>query len=419
MSRRQLSALFLCNLVVWTGGSGLSPLLPVYAARMGASAIFTGCYMASAYLTLVLGTLSAGWLSSALRRRKTLLIIAGMAGIPAIWMMGRATSVHGLAALTASVWFLGGMEAALLSTLAGLFAEEAERGKVFGILGMTESLGALLGGVVSGTIADCWGYPTLFVMVALFQSLLPLSALLLEDREVARTRTRQRESGTGMSWLEGNFLLFLLARMVTGVAMFMGNLGRSWAMNALGFAAAAISSTGAVGGAASLLLAPLISWLSDRVGHKRLLVICYAAGAVGLLALRMSTALWHFWLAVAVLSIRARVSGNVGSALVPDLVHPDSLGMGMSLFRAMVWVGGIIGFAGTGYAVEKLGTSSTFVIGAVIALLSAALVVTMREPPRRGPTSPLRGCGCRQVQLGGISRRLLSDQRGRRRNMPL
>lgn len=246
----------------------------------------------------------------------------------------------------------------------------------------TISSATVNGEVQAWTIADRWGYPTLFVVIALFQSLLPLSALLLVDRKVARARPGQLESSGRLSWLGGHFLLFLLVRMVTGVAMFMGNLARSWAMNAQGFAAAAISSTGAVGGAVLLLFAPPISWLSDRVGHRRPLVICYATGAVGLLALRMSSALWHFWMAVGLLSLRARVSNIVGSALVADLVPPDSLGMGMSLFRAVVWVGGIIGFVGTGYAVEILRTSSTFVARASIAMLSAVLLMAIREPAR-------------------------------------
>jgi hypothetical protein len=76
------------------------------------------------------------------------------------------------------------------------------------------------------------------------------------------------------------------------------------------------------------------------------------------------------------------VSNIVGSALVADLVPPDSLGMGMSLFRAVVWVGGIIGFVGTGYAVEILRTSSTFVANASIAMLSAVLLMAIREPAR-------------------------------------
>ena len=37
MSRKQLFALFLCSLVIWTTGSGLIPLLPVYATQMGAA----------------------------------------------------------------------------------------------------------------------------------------------------------------------------------------------------------------------------------------------------------------------------------------------------------------------------------------------------------------------------------------------
>ncbi|HEV8712243.1 MAG TPA: MFS transporter [Candidatus Binatia bacterium] len=378
MSRKQLCALFLCSLVPWTVGNGLIPLLPVYAIQLGATPVLVGYYLACSYLALAIGTIVAGGISDRLQRRKTLLIAAGLVSIPVMWLMSRATNVWHLAVLTAVVWFCGGVGLSLVSILTGLLAKEAERGKVFGVLALTGALGTLIGGLTMGVIADRWGYPTLFVVVAVFLALWPLTGVLLEDKVVARVRGGGASATGDTARFGGDFFLLLLASVVAGVAVFVGLLGVSLVMNKLSFVSTAIASTAAVGGAVTLPLPPMMGWLSDRLGRKRLLALCYLSGMVGLLVLAASVSLWHFWAAASLLYIFAFASRGVGSALATDLVSQKSLGVGMSLFEATRWVGGIIGFTAMGYAVQNLGITSTFILGAVLSLTAVILLIPIQ-----------------------------------------
>ncbi|UCC65329.1 MAG: hypothetical protein JSV36_09925, partial [Anaerolineae bacterium] len=75
MSKKQLLALFLCSLIIWTGGNGLSPLLPVYATQLGADPAMVGYYLSFSYLALASGTVVAGWLSDNVQHRKISLIV--------------------------------------------------------------------------------------------------------------------------------------------------------------------------------------------------------------------------------------------------------------------------------------------------------------------------------------------------------
>ena len=385
MRRKQLFCLVLCSVALLTVGAGLMPLLPVYAIQLGAAPAVVGYYLSFSFLALAIGSLVAGWLSDRLQRRKVLFIATSVASVPTYWLMSRATNVWQLAVLTATAWFLGGVGGALINILAGLFAEEAERGKIFGILALASPLGSLIGGLTVGRMADQWGYPAMFAALAIFSCSWPLAGILLEDKVVERERRvkgAQTSHPAERAVFGRGFAFLLLVGLAAATSTNVSGLGRSLAMNELGFAAAAISSTAAVGGAVTLPLGPLVGWLSDRVGRKRLLALAYIPGAVGLLALALSSSLTHFWIATSLVFIMGSVHGAVGSALVTDLVPQASLGKGLSLFSATTWAGGIIGYAGTGEAVQHLGPTTTLIIGAFLPLLALLLLLPVRDAER-------------------------------------
>jgi MFS family permease len=175
-----------------------------------------------------------------------------------------------------------------------------------------------------------------------------------------------------------------LASLAAGLAYFVSVMGRSLVMDDLAFSATAISSTGAISGAVALPLPVLAGWLSDRVGRKRVLFAGYLVGTAGLLALPASKSLWHFWVVVALMRISSSVGVGVGSALATDLVPREALGRGMSRFNTTGWLGGMTGFASTGYAIQQFGATATFRGGALLPLVAIALLASIKQ---EGPDS--------------------------------
>lgn len=376
MSNKQLAALFLCSLVPWSAGNGLVPLLPLYASQLGADAAMAGYYLAFSYLAIALGALSAGWVSDTFGHRKLPLIIVGVIGIPVTWLMGQMNSIWMLTLLTALLWFCGGIGLALIGILTGLSAGEHERGKVFGILSLTGGLGAVIGGLGTGWLVEGWGFAIMFTALAVFMSLWPLGALLIEEKQVIRREVQdglQHKSNLGK-----NFYLLFFANILVSIAGFFIVLIRSFSMNDLGFNSFEIASTGVVGGLIAMPLPMLMGWLSDRVGRKAFL---YAGCLIVFLALGMlafSKALWHFWIVIMLQGIAMGNAGTMGNAVVTDLLPKESLARGMALFGSTAWIGGVIGFAVAGYSLQNLGFTITFLIGGILALGAVALLFPIK-----------------------------------------
>jgi len=382
MSKKQLFALFFCNLAPTTIGFGLAPLIPVHATRnLGVAPAVTGYLLAFIFLAQAIGTTTAGVLSDKFQKRKVLIIVAGLGNPPILWLMGKVTVISHFFILIGVSWFLTGIGVVLLNILTGLFADPAERGKVFGILALTEGLGATFGGLTTGQIADRAGFPTLFAILALFSILLPISALFLKDKVVHRdeSRSMSMESNTrARPKLEKPLQLLLIANLISGIAMFMGSLGRSLTMTGLGFSAAAISSTVAVGGMVTLPLRPLFGELSDRYRRENILILFYTTSAIALSILAIAVTLTEFWIAFAILYI-GTIRGAIGAALVTDLTTRETLGIGMSVFSATNWVGGIIGYAITGNAVQYIGRTNAMFIAATLPLISIPFLLQIRK----------------------------------------
>jgi MFS family permease len=379
MSKKQLALLFTSNLIMMSVGGGIASLAPVYAiTQLGADPGAAGLFMSFAFLGLAAGTLAAGWLSDRFQHRKVFFTVLTVVDCVAIWLMGRLPTFTHLAVVMALDWFLGGIALTMLSILAGLFAAPSERGRVFGILSLTGSLGALLS-MGAGVIADWQGYRAMFTAAALVSICNPLVGLLLKDKTVAPSEWKGASTVGRWAGLSGSFFLLLAGRLAATVAQFVGALSRTLVMDEMGFTATAISSAAAVGGAVALGLSLLAGWLSDRVGRKWLLAVCYFGGAAGLVVLVAATSLIHFWTVAILLSLVGSVAGGIGSALVTDLVPQESLGRGLSLFSAMGWIGGIVGYAGTGYAIENVGLASTVMVGALVSLAAIVLLMPIRQ----------------------------------------
>ena len=261
--------------------------------------------------------MAGGWLSDRTGRRKIWILLGAAAGFASLFGASQTRTFVPLVVFIGLLWFMGGTAIALSMVLVGLQAARHERGKFFGLLSMTTSLGGLVGGAIFGPAAQHWGYPSMFLLAAGVYAASALLLVLLHDPDTL-TQPRAQKGAPRAPALGPGFRLLLLASFIGSVGYCVIMLARSLVMDSYGFAPAAISSTAMAAGLATLPMRPLAGWLSDRLGRKQLILGSFVLGFLGLCAFIPARQLWHFWAATALVSL-LMVSGPVktpGSAIL-------------------------------------------------------------------------------------------------------
>jgi MFS family permease len=382
MKYQEFFPLFVCSLAILFVGFGLFPLLPLYAAEFGATPTLTGFYLAAIYISISLGTLVTGWLPKGISR-KSIFVVAGMLGVPALYLLGHAVAFWQVILLTCMVWFTGGIGLSLVSVFIGLRTNTNTRGKWFGLLALTNPLGAVVGGLAVSWMVGWKGYPQMFTMLGLVFALWPLVGFWkVKDQPALETKktdlTKSAVSGSNRS-----FRLLLLAVLFSSVTVSIVRMGLSLSMKSIQISPAAISGANVMGGLVTIPVVLGIGVLSDRLGRKLFLSLGYILAIAGSLILLQAGQLWQFWIVSAAILISRSINTAIAPALAADILPKQALSRNLPMLNTMAWVSGVIGFALTGYMIDTLGAGDLYLAGSILALVSVGLIVLMSMSRRQ------------------------------------
>jgi MFS family permease len=421
MRYRQLALVLLCHALPLTIGMGLFPLLPLYAAQLGATRATVGLYFAIVYLASAAGVALSGWLSARLPRR-AVFMGAGGVGVLAMALLGLATELWQAALLTATVWACGAVTLTLLNVFLGLTADGARRGRLFSLMSLAYPLGAVIGGLLVGPLVAAYGYAATFAALGAMWMLQPLAGFFaLRDRRFAGPAPRARGSRraetpalplqsplaradqflpqrrfAGTSSFGRDYTLLLVSALLALLGTNASRLGTALSMQALDFSSGALASTATVSGLMAIPAVLAIGALSDRVGRRWCLALSYALAAAGAGTLVLATLLWHFWLAATLLLVAWCASRSIASALATDMLEAESLGRGLTRLNMIDSLSSIVGFACAGVAFDAFG------VGLYVAAAGAILVAARLLVPRP-PRWPSSARPSRTAELVGVA----------------
>jgi MFS family permease len=360
----------------------LLPFLPIYVQHLGVSSpaaivqwssvAFSVTFLAAALVAPLWGKLADRY------GRKLILMRASLGMALAMSAMGLAHNVYQLVALRLLVGLAGGYASGSM-ILVATQTPKARTGWALGTLSTGVLAGNLLGPLAGGILPGIVGIRNTFFFAGgmIFIAFLATSFLIREDKTNAQ-RKAARHVGSAWALIPDRrpvlamlltALLLLLANMsvepiiTVYVAQLVADQTKVVLVSGLVMAAAALGS---------IVAAPRIGRLADRVGHWKVVVVCLLAAAVLLIPQAFVTAGWQlivlrFLMGMALAGLLPCITALIRHS-VPDAVSGNILGYSQSAQYAGQVCGPLLG----GVLGAHFGMRSVFLVTSVLLFGGAA-----------------------------------------------
>ncbi len=388
--RRTVWAVWFAHLLAAIGFSFVMPFLPFFVRELGVAderlvSAWAGLAMFAAGLSLTI--FQPIWGSLADRYgRKLMLQRAMFGGAVMIALMGLSQTVWHLVILRFIQGALTGTGAAC-NTLVASVTPRKHLGFAMGLLQTAIIVGNSVGPWLGGVVADSYGYRIPFYICGVLWVVAGLVVLFLaheefvspEDHAAGNHGLRQVFGGGGLAALLGTF--FLTAFAVT----FVGPIFPLF-VERIAEGAKAATVTGQLmgaGGLAAGISCLVMGRISDRLGHRRVLVISSAGSALFSIphAIAQSTG-QLFGLRIG-WGLIAGGGGPVMNAMIGSNVSSDMYGRAFGITTSAMCLGFALGPLAGGLLASVTGLRWPFVVMGALQLAAAALIAVYVRPNGR------------------------------------
>ena len=360
------------------------PILPMFLLSVGATGLLIGVIEGAAETTASLLKVVSGWYSDRFRRRKPFLLGG----------YGSSSLAKPLLILASSPWHvLGirlterigkGIRSAPRDALIADSTKSESMGIAYGFHKAMDSFGALLGVLALVAVVFAIGadldvgleeddYRVVFAIAAV-PALVAVLVIALFVKDVKAGETpRKRSFASGMKDLGRSFRLLMAVVMIfyiaeINVAFFL--------LKGLdeGFSDFAVILFYALFNLTYFAMPITFGRMSDRMGRKPVIMLSFALYVITCLVMAAAGNWWMLVLGFTMLGVYKAASEGVFKAYVVDVVPEDLRGAALGAFHTGIGLvmlpGGII----AGLLYDSLGPTPMFLYGAVLAIVSMALL---------------------------------------------
>jgi MFS transporter, DHA1 family, multidrug resistance protein len=329
--QKTLFIMFFAQLITTVGFSSIFPFLPLYVEKLGSSTglsveLLSGLVFSSQAFTMMIA--SPFWGALADRYGRKLMVERAMfGGVIVLLLMAFVKNAEQLVILRAIQGLITGTQAAANA----LVASEAPRdqaGYAMGILQVGNGAGVALGPLIGGFVADLYGYAPAFYITAAMLLIAGMTVLVgvKETPSPVKEKTVEKKSVLG----EWKIILASSTVVVAYSLRFLSQLGTTLILPVAPlFIQSLLSSTEhvntitgvvvGIGAVTTTISAFFLGKLSDRTGHRRILIICSGLAAVLYFLQYPVTSVWHFLILQGLVGIMA--GGIVPAISALEAIH--------------------------------------------------------------------------------------------------
>jgi DHA1 family multidrug resistance protein-like MFS transporter len=399
--KRNLYVIWVAELAAVAGFSVVMPFLPYYVQDLGVTdlhqvELWSGVLLATQAVTMTI--FAPIWGSLADRYGRKMMVQRAMfGGAVVISLMGFAQNVWQLAALRAIQGMLTGTVSAAM-TLVASSAPRERSGYALGLLQMAVWTGASVGPLLGGLVADTWGYRAAFWVTGGLLFLAGLTVWRFVTEQFVPPKQQKGLSGSGF-WdgirlvardraLLSVFSIRILVRL--GMRM-LGPILPLFIQSLVPSSARVASMTGLISGAgaaSSAVGALTLGRASDRIGYRRVLLVCTFLAAVLYVPQFFVVNPWQLLVLQALLGlVMSGVLASISALqanLAPEGHQGAVYGLDASVVSAANAVGPLLGAS----VAAALGLRVPFLLAAAIVFvasgLSWILIPRSQSQPRPG-----------------------------------
>jgi len=379
--RSTLYVMFVAQLLSIVGFSFVLPFIPFYIREIGVTdeklvPVWAGILGAASSLTMTIFSPIWGWLSDRYGR-KLMVERAMFAGAVITMVMGMVGNVYQLLVLRLLTGAFTGTISASISLVSSVLPG-AKLGFGLGLMQVAVFLGMTLGPWIGGMIADIVGYRLTFIAggaILLMGGILVMTGA--KEKFVRPSAASLKQSGSmraiialpGFASLMAVFFLFNFSIHIAIpiLPLFIEQVGNLKTRVA--------STTGlmfAVTGATASISAAGIGYLSDRKGHKRVLVINLLITGIMWIAHALAQSIQQLLVIRIIFGLAAGGNLPTMNALVGKLTPRESYGKAYGLTASMASLGMTLGPLAGGIMASYMGFRWPFV---VVSLLLSLVVI--------------------------------------------
>jgi len=367
------------------GFSLIMPFLSLYLEEMGlrgpAVDMWSGVIFSANFVVMAIVSPIWGSISDRTGRKPMMLRSAfGMAVV--VSLMGLAQTPWQMLGLR----LLQGLAAGFIPAATAYMASVAPRekaGHVLGLLGTGNMAGSILGPLVSGVLAQWMGYRPIFYLTGLSCLISGLIVLFLVKERFTPVEHKHEQRGLagGLAFVRQypivmamsvvlfmNMFSILTVEPVLARYLQILDAPAEWVTTLSGLVFS-------VTGVATIIVAPQVGKLSDRIGSRRLLAIALAGASVVYIVQGFATAVWQMIALRFVLGLFTGGLMPVANALIARSIPRELQGRVFGLTNSAISIGNTAGPLVGGFVASTFGLRSVFPVTGVLLVLDLVWVL--------------------------------------------